>query len=262
MLKYEEAIKQLVFDIFAGRVVGKEVRESIVQFVVDKVMPGVFDGFGKSFSDVDYDTPDFGTLAALEKNVYYFGTAKNYNQLKEINLALKDSKGKIRPFNDFKKDAANITDRYNINWLEAEYNHAVASAQMTRRWHEIQEAKSILPMLSYETAGDERVRIHHAELEGITKPVDDPFWDLYYPPNGWNCRCDVLQTDDKETPNKRMKYPEVVELFKTNTAKQGIVYPNGHPYYALPKNEIKKVKKDAKAFWKANGEGHKPKKKK
>lgn len=44
----------------------------------------------------------------------------------------------------------------------------------------------------YITTEDSRVRPQHAILDGVTLPKDDPFWDRFYPPNGWNCRCQVI----------------------------------------------------------------------
>lgn len=44
----------------------------------------------------------------------------------------------------------------------------------------------------YVTTGDDRVREEHERLDGITLPKDDPFWDRFYPPNGWNCRCQAI----------------------------------------------------------------------
>lgn len=44
----------------------------------------------------------------------------------------------------------------------------------------------------YVTTGDDRVRPTHAALEGVTLPKDDPFWRRFYPPNGWNCRCQAI----------------------------------------------------------------------
>ncbi len=49
--------------------------------------------------------------------------------------------------------------------------------------------QSILWGYRYSTAGDDRVRPSHAELDGVTLPKDDPFWQRFWPPNGWNCRC-------------------------------------------------------------------------
>jgi SPP1 gp7 family putative phage head morphogenesis protein len=44
----------------------------------------------------------------------------------------------------------------------------------------------------YTTVGDNRVRDEHAVLDGIKLPKDDPFWQRFWPPNGYNCRCTVL----------------------------------------------------------------------
>ena len=38
--------------------------------------------------------------------------------------------------------------------------------------------------------------ISYKILEAIVRPVDDQFWNTYYPPNGWNCRCSVEQLSD------------------------------------------------------------------
>lgn len=48
----------------------------------------------------------------------------------------------------------------------------------------------------YTTVGDDRVRPEHEELEGITLPKDHPFWEKYWPPNGWNCRCQAIAIYD------------------------------------------------------------------
>jgi SPP1 gp7 family putative phage head morphogenesis protein len=45
---------------------------------------------------------------------------------------------------------------------------------------------------TYVTVGDNRVRDEHADLHGVTRPKDDPFWSIWWPPNGWNCRCQPI----------------------------------------------------------------------
>lgn len=45
---------------------------------------------------------------------------------------------------------------------------------------------------TYVTVGDNRVRDEHAALDGTTRPKDDPFWNSWWPPNGWNCRCQLI----------------------------------------------------------------------
>ena len=48
------------------------------------------------------------------------------------------------------------------------------------------------PYWQYQTAGDENVRDSHAAMEGKVYPADDPIWDVWYPPNGFRCRCIVV----------------------------------------------------------------------
>ncbi|MDD6471780.1 MAG: phage minor head protein, partial [Bacteroidales bacterium] len=54
--------------------------------------------------------------------------------------------------------------------------------------------------LQYRTVRDSHVRPEHAALDGVTLPPSDPFWETYYPPNGWNCRCSAIQV-------RKTKYP-------------------------------------------------------
>ena len=39
---------------------------------------------------------------------------------------------------------------------------------------------------------DGDTRPEHALLNGVVYPADDPFWQVWYPPNGWGCRCRVV----------------------------------------------------------------------
>lgn len=51
---------------------------------------------------------------------------------------------------------------------------------------------------TYTTVGDDRVRPEHELLDNVTLPKEDSFWRANYPPNGWNCRCQVIPLFDKE----------------------------------------------------------------
>lgn len=48
------------------------------------------------------------------------------------------------------------------------------------------------PYWQYITAGDGHVRDTHALMEGKVYRADDPIWDVWYPPNGFRCRCMVV----------------------------------------------------------------------
>lgn len=60
-------------------------------------------------------------------------------------------------------------------------------------WAAIQEQKSEAPYLMYDAIDDGRTRAQHKAWDGTVLPIDDPWWDTHRPPNGWNCRCGVIQ---------------------------------------------------------------------
>lgn len=68
------------------------------------------------------------------------------------------------------------------------------------RWNEYQspDIKEIIWGFRYVTVGDDRVREEHLVLDGVTLPKDDPFWNRFFPPNGWNCRCQAIPIFSEE----------------------------------------------------------------
>ncbi|MFN3370999.1 MAG: phage minor head protein [Sphingomonadaceae bacterium] len=66
------------------------------------------------------------------------------------------------------------------------------------QWARIQAAKDARPWLRYSAVLDNRTRPQHAAWHGIILPVDHPFWRTHFPPNGWNCRCQVIQLSDRD----------------------------------------------------------------
>lgn len=52
--------------------------------------------------------------------------------------------------------------------------------------------KKLRPFWKYVTAGDGEVRESHALMEGRIYAADDPIWNIWYPPNGFRCRCSVV----------------------------------------------------------------------
>lgn len=52
--------------------------------------------------------------------------------------------------------------------------------------------KKLRPYWKYVTAGDGEVRESHAQMDGRIYAADDPVWDIWYPPNGYRCRCTVV----------------------------------------------------------------------
>lgn len=75
--------------------------------------------------------------------------------------------------------------------LENLYRTQSQIAHNAGRWQQDQDPliQEILWGYRYATVGDARVRDTHAALEGTTLPKEDPFWNQFWPPNGYQCRC-------------------------------------------------------------------------
>ena len=174
----------------------------------------------------------------LEEDIFVFSGFKTYHQLKEASLLLRDDAGNIKPFSKFYQDVSKIKEKYNRNWLRAEYNFATASAEMASHWAEYATHKEYTN-LQYHTALDDKVRESHAALEGITLPYEDSFWNTAFPPNGWNCRCHVVPVlkedypvSDSQTAQQSFEMlTEGSEIFRFNPGKEAVIFPPHHPYY-------------------------------
>ena len=164
---------------------------------------------------------------------------KTLAQVKEAEQMLIDESGKRKPFEQFLNDVQTIDKTYNETYLYSEYKFAVASAQMADKWKHFEKDKGRYD-LQYRTAGDDRVRDTHAELHNVTLPFDSPFWDKYYPPNGWGCRCTVVQVRKGKYPQSdladAMKKGDAAssgkfqKMFRFNPGKSKSLFPAHNPY--------------------------------
>lgn len=72
------------------------------------------------------------------------------------------------------------------------------TANAAGQWERAQRTKRALPYLVYRLGPSEVHRPHHVARAGTVLPIDDPFWDSWYPPNGWGCKCWVRQITRSE----------------------------------------------------------------
>jgi len=181
--------------------------------------------------------------AALENDAFFFSGFKTHHELVEASQLLKDENGNFKPFNRFLKDVEKIDKTYNRNYLSAEYNFATASSQMAVQWKEYENDGDDFD-LQYRTAGDDFVRTEHAAINGTTLPPSDPFWQSYFPPNGWNCRCNTVQVRKGKYPQSdsekeiakgnAMTDTPKKQIFRFNPGAQEKIFPPKHPYYKAP----------------------------
>lgn len=224
---------------------GKLKPEDLDQELLEKTYFELYNGARSGWGTKGWDKlkkEGAAIIAEIQNNLYFFSAAKTYQQLLEFNAMLVDENGKIRSFTDFRRKVMVVHETYNQNYLQAEYQTAKRSSQAAKQWQAFVKDADLFPNLEYRTVGDERVRDEHEKLEGVIKPINDKFWDTHYPPNGWRCRCSVRQSDAPAT--KGTPKVTVERGFENNVGKSGKVFnPDGHPYFAMDKKQLDKLKK-------------------
>lgn len=224
-------IKDLAQRIYNGEEITYD--PELLRETAQTYMKAVGIGYGRTLDNVEWNSPDFLALEKIAQNVFKFSASKNYNTLRDMTLLLKDGNS-IRSFEDFSAEVDKINIKYNHNWLRTEYNQAVASSQCAARWTDYGKRAENNPYLQYQAVMDANTRAEHAALNGVIKRYDDDFWDKYYPPNGWGCRCEVVQLpgkNHKETPDADLKYCKVDPMFQVNVGKSGKIFSEKHPYF-------------------------------
>jgi SPP1 gp7 family putative phage head morphogenesis protein len=67
----------------------------------------------------------------------------------------------------------------------------------TGRRQQMEASADLLPYWQYAAVMDDRTRPTHAALDGSVYPADHPFWNSYYPPWDFRCRCIAIALPDE-----------------------------------------------------------------
>ena len=175
----------------------------------------------------------------LTRSNYIFSGLKTFHELNEAFPSLLDENGNKKTFERFLNDVRKIDETYNSNYLRAEYNFVQASAEMAAKWEGFMEDGDHY-YLQYRTQHDDKVRPEHASLDRVTLPPSDSFWESYYPPNGWNCRCTVVQVlkrkyeptphDEAMSLGEEALQTDKKGIFRFNSGKEQKTVPDYNPY--------------------------------
>ena len=166
-----------------------------------------------------------------EEHALAFTVAKamEIDLLKEIRAALDRALAEGRTLRQFREDLTPILRRRgwwgkrtvedpktgervraqlgSPNRLRTIYESNLCAARAAGQWDRAQRTKDTHPFFLYEpalhecTPGENHCDRHRA-WAGTILPVDDPWWDDHFPPNGWSCRCRVRQISRREADRR------------------------------------------------------------
>lgn len=172
-----------------GRLIAKEALH---------LVDGLKKGYGVT---VGWNTPDTLAYQMMEFNLFEFAESKTEARLAAMtDLLIDKEKLQIRSFEDYKKLALKEVSEFNEEWLLAEYNLSISVGQNSAAYQRFMAEKDDFQYVQYQTAGDSNVRSAHAKLDGLIVNLDDKKAMKLFPPNGYGCRCEMIQLPSK--PNK------------------------------------------------------------
>lgn len=244
----EAEIEKLINDIYLGVVHVEHLPLNVYLYASNHLLSGLYQGYGYTLTELIERGVAHETMINLSRNIYHFSAAKTFQQVYDLQQGLIVDGFKVS-FSDYKKYATAIVDQYNKNWLKVEYNTTIMSAMAASEWQTVYNQRSQFPLLQYQTVRDGRVRPDHARLDNIVRPVNDVFWNSFYPPNGWQCRCIVVQLEkgaaeitQLSAADKKEIKKDVPEVFRNNPGKSGKIFADHHPYFDVPERyqELKK----------------------
>lgn len=238
---YDE-IDELMQSLHDGRVNKYALPVDLYFAIADHLKQGLYEGFDMTFSEAAFGSIDYQLIAEMRENIYIFSAAKTYQQVREMTETLASEQG-ILPFNEFKREAMKIYDKYNVDWLKSEYNTAIGQAQTANKWKTIVQEQDVMPYLRYDAIGDACPICK--PLDGLIAPVNHAIWRKISPLNHFNCFCIVLQegkdtkpTNENEIYQLSNQFDLVAsEQFRMNPYYDKVVFNETAPYFTNIPNE-------------------------
>lgn len=230
--------------VYSQSITRTDLHEGLFREYFDRLKRHAEAGWGKRFRDAA-DLPEWEFFQKMERNLRDFAGHKQAVLTEQLRLMMTDKSGNKLSRADWEKATAKTVKRHNDRYLRIETQMATQSAQAAESWQHFERRAYLYPNLKYETAGDERVRESHRSLDGTVRPVNDPFWDVYYPPNGWHCRCKVIQTDEAVTPGDGVDF-DPPKGFRGNVGKTGKIFGDDHPYFDQSALDGERIERNAK----------------
>jgi len=132
--------------------------------------------------------------AAVQKAIDEGTTLKQFQKELKPLLKQKGWWGKVPDPSDPTKEV----QLGSVRRLETIYKTNLRTSYQAGRYQSLEDNAAFRPYWQYIAVMDDRTRKEHKELHGKVFRHDDPFWENFFPPNGWNCRCTVKSLSQKD----------------------------------------------------------------
>jgi hypothetical protein len=100
--------------------------------------------------------------------------------------------------------------------LRTIYDTNMRQAHNAGQWQRIDRNKASRPYLRYVPRSGGNRRNEHQAKKDVVRPVDDAFWDVWMPMNGWGCKCTVQQLNERDLKRLGLEVSPDQEIEYTN----------------------------------------------
>jgi SPP1 gp7 family putative phage head morphogenesis protein len=135
---------------------------------------------------------------------------------------------------DFKRRIGGIIEQQgwtgNRAWrVENIFRTNIQSAYMAGRYEQMTRVAKARPYWMLVAVRDRRTRQTHLAVDGLVYPHDHPFWDTWYPPNGFACRCVVVTLSERQVKARGLtvqaEIPDTIRVVDPATGMESLVTP-------------------------------------
>jgi len=162
----------------------------------DRMTASVVGEYAGNLAEVDFFRLRAFTMAHVEDQGILDALRAELEKVLQGGGTWADFRSSARGFLD-----ETITDAH----LQTVFQTNLQTAYNAGKYYEGIDAIDVLPYWEYVTVGDDFVRPAHAALDGRVWRKDNPVWDTIYPPNGFNCRCSVVEHDAQSLNAEKLK---------------------------------------------------------
>jgi SPP1 gp7 family putative phage head morphogenesis protein len=226
--------------LFDDRNVSEENKQALWEYYNTNLTKAFDIGYNNSLEFYDADLAQ-----SLKTDIAQFSAFKETSFRAQLEAELTND-GKVIPWSEFKKKAAELHVNYNQRWLKTEYHHTVATANSVANWKAYEGDADLYPNLKYNAVNDARTREKHRALDGLILPINHSFWRTHNVPLDWGCRCGLEQTD--EEPSKIIPELDIKGAFQNNAALSGKVFGEMPYENGMSNTQIIESKGNAKKF--------------
>jgi SPP1 gp7 family putative phage head morphogenesis protein len=115
---------------------------------------------------------------------------------------------------EFKAECADIFERRGWTgkraWrIDNIFRTNIQTAYNVGQYKQLMDDQAIFPIWQYSAINDSRTRPTHRAMDGRAWPANHPMWDVWFPPNGYRCRCSVIGLTAKQAERRGIKVENV-----------------------------------------------------